>query len=172
MTDALKTDALKTDVNRQVAALFAAIDDYQEEAFIAQVDALAAELPEGDADGIFHRASARDSWGHSDLAVPLYAQALEIGGLTGENRRRAVIQMSSSLRNVGRVEDALATLLKEKETGGEDHLSDALDCTIALCLATLGREREGLSLVLVALAKHLPRYNRSMANYGRVLLEG
>ncbi|MEZ0109244.1 hypothetical protein ABH920_003254 [Catenulispora sp. EB89] len=166
------TAALKADVNRQVAALFAAIDDYSEEAFIAQVDALAAELPEGDADGVFHRGSARDSWGHSDLAVPLYAQALETGGLTGENRRRAVIQMSSSLRNVGRVDEALATLLREKETGGEDHLSDALDATIALCLATLGREREGLSLVLVALAKHLPRYNRSMANYGRVLLEG
>jgi len=166
------TAALKADINRQVATLFAAIDDYSEEAFIAQVDALAAELPEGDADGIFHRGSARDSWGHSDLAVPLYAQALETGGLTGENRRRAVIQMSSSLRNVGRVDEALATLLTEKETGGEDHLSDALDATIALCLATLGREREGLSLVLVALAKHLPRYNRSMANYGRVLLEG
>ena len=75
------TAAPKADINRQVAALFAAIDDYPEQAFIAQVDALAAELPEGDADGIFHRASARDSWGHSDLAVPLYAQALEIGGL-------------------------------------------------------------------------------------------
>jgi tetratricopeptide (TPR) repeat protein len=162
----------KADVNRRAAALFAAIGDYDEEKFLAEVDALAAELPEGDADAIFHRGSARDSWGHSDLAVPLYAQALEIGGLTGENRRRAVIQMSSSLRNVGRVEDGLAHLLQEKETGGEDHLSDALDCTIALCLATLGREREGLSLVLVALARHLPRYNRSMANYGRVLLEG
>lgn len=162
---------MKTDVNRQVAALFAAIDDYDEKTFLAEVDALAALLPEGDADGIFHRASARDSWGHSDLAVPLYAQALEIGGLTGENGRRAVIQMSSSLRNVGRVEEGLAHLLAEKEAGGEDHLSDALDCTIALCLSTLGRDREGLSLVLVALAKHLPRYNRSMANYGRQLLE-
>jgi hypothetical protein len=164
------TADLKADVNRRVAALFAAIDDYDEPSFLAEIDALAAELPEGDADGIFHRASARDSWGHSDLAVPLYAQALEIGGLTGENRRRAVIQMSSSLRNIGRVEDGLANLLKEKENG-EDHLSDALDCTIALCLSTLGRDREGLSLVLVALAKHLPRYNRSMANYGRALMD-
>src|SRR5438876_4193921 len=101
------TAALKADVNRQVAALFAAIDDYPEEAFIAQVDALAAELPENDADAVFHRACARDSWGHSDLAVPLYAQALETGGLTGENRRRAVIQMSSSLRNIGQVEEGL-----------------------------------------------------------------
>ncbi|MFL6114653.1 MAG: tetratricopeptide repeat protein [Catenulispora sp.] len=164
------TADLKADVNRRAAALFAAIDDYDEAGFLAAVDALAAELPEDDADGVFHRACARDSWGHSDLAVPLYARALELGGLSGENRRRAVIQMSSSLRNVGRVEEALATLQKERELG-EDHLSDALDCTIALCLSTLGRDREGLSLVLVALAEHLPRYHRSMANYGRALLE-
>ncbi|NUR32249.1 MAG: tetratricopeptide repeat protein [Catenulispora sp.] len=164
------TATVKADVNRRVAALFAAIDDHQEAAFLEAVDALADELPENDADGLFHRASARDSWGHSDLAAPLYRRALDIGGLTGENRRRAVIQMSSSMRNIGRVEEALAILQQEKENG-EDHLSDALDCTIALCLASLGREREGLSLVLVALAKHLPRYNRSMANYGRALLE-
>lgn len=180
------TADLKTDVNRRAAALFAAIDDYDEPAFLAAIDALADELPGTDADAVFHRASARDSWGHSDLAVPLYREALAIDaasrtdsvtsgggsgtGLTGENRRRAVIQMSSSLRNIGNVELALDTLQKERELG-EDHLSDALDCTIALCLATLGRDREGLSLVLVALAKHLPRYNRSMTNYGRALLE-
>jgi tetratricopeptide (TPR) repeat protein len=163
-------NGLKADVNRRAAALFAAIDDYEEAAFLAEIDALAAELSADDADALFHRASARDSWGHSDLAVPLYRRALDLGGLTGENRRRAVIQMSSSLRNIGQVDLALETLLKEREAG-EDHLSDALDCTIALCLSTLGRDREGLSLVLVALAKHLPRYNRSMANYGRALLE-
>lgn len=162
------TAALKTDVNRRAAALFAAIDDYEEAAFIAEIDALADELPEDDADRLFHQASARDSWGHSDLAVPLYARALELGSLTGENRRRAVIQMSSSLRNLGQAEEALANLVKERENG-EDQLSDALDCTTALCLSTLGRDREGLSLVITALAKHLPRYNRSMANYARLL---
>jgi tetratricopeptide (TPR) repeat protein len=164
------TTALKADVNRRAASLFAAIDDYEEAAFIAEVDALADELPEDDGDRLFHQASARDSWGHSDLAVPLYTLALELGSLTGENRRRAVIQMSSSLRNVGRAEEALADLAKERENG-EDHLSDALDCTTALCLSTLGRDREGLSLVITALAKHLPRYNRSMANYARLLGE-
>jgi Tetratrico peptide repeat len=160
----------RAEVNRRAAALFAAIDDYEEDAFLAQIDALAAELPEGDADGTFHRACARDSWGHSDLAVPLYREALERGGLTGENRRRAVIQMSSSLRNTG---DAAAglELLEAERAHGSDHLDDALDATTALCLASLGREREGLSLVLIALAKHLPRYNRSMANYGKALIE-
>ncbi len=164
------TAALKADVNRRAAALFAAIDDYEEADFIAGIDALAGQLPAGDGDRLFHQACARDSWGHSGLAVPLYARALELGSLTGENRRRAVIQMSSSLRNVGRPEEALANLVKERENG-EDHLSDALDAMIALCLSTLGRDREGLSLVLTALARHLPRYNRSMANYARLLGE-
>jgi hypothetical protein len=60
-------------------------------------------------------------------------------------------------------------LLAERENGS-DHLDDAVICTIALCLASLGREREGLSVAIVALARHLPRYNRSMTNYGKALL--
>jgi tetratricopeptide repeat protein len=50
-------------------------------------------------------------------------------------------------------------------------LDDAVRATLALCLADLGREREGLALVLGALAPHLPRYQRSMANYARLLVE-
>ena len=159
----------RLDVNRRAAELFAAIDDYDEPSFIAKVGELAAELPPDDPDGLFHRGCAQDSTGHSDRAVPFYEQALE-RGLAGESRRRAVIQMSSSLRNVGEAEKALALLTAERENGS-DHLDDALVCTIALCLATLGREREGLSLTVTALAEHLPRYNRSMANYARLLVE-
>jgi Tetratrico peptide repeat len=165
------TADLRSDVNRRAAALFATIDDYEEQDFIAAADALAAELPARDPDGLFHRACARDSWGHSDQAIPLYREALDIGGLTGENRRRAVIQMSSSMRNTGQAQAALDLLVAERDNGS-DHLDDALDCVAALCLASLGREREGLSIVLIAMAKHLPRYNRSMANYARALLEG
>ncbi len=160
----------RADVNRRAAAIFAAIDDYEEQDFMAEIDALAAELPAGDPDGLFHRACAQDSWGHSDRAVPLYRKALDIGGLTGENRRRAVIQMGSSLRNTGQAEAALKLLLAERDNGS-DHLDDALACTTALCLASLGRDREGLSMVIAALARHLPRYNRSMANYARALLD-
>ena len=160
---------LRADVGRRAAALFALIDDYEEQAFIDAIDALAAELPAGDADALFHKACARDSRGHSDLAVPLYREALATGGLTGENRRRAVIQLASSLRNLGEAATALGLLEAERERGS-DHLDDALACTTALCLASLGRDREGLSMVLVALAGHLPRYNRSMANYGRALM--
>ena len=164
------TADLRDDVNHRAAALFATIDDYEEQDFIAAIDALAAELPAEDPDGLFHRACARDSSGHSAEAIPLYREALDIGGLTGENRRRAVIQMASSMRNTGQAQPALELLAAERDKGS-DHLDDALDCVIALCLASLGREREGLSTVIVALAKHLPRYNRSMANYAQALLE-
>jgi len=41
---------------------------------------------------------------------------------------------------------------------------------LALCLSSLGRDREGLSLVLEAPARHLPRYQRSMAAYARGLV--
>jgi hypothetical protein len=160
---------LRADVNRRAAAIFAAIEDYQEKDFIDEIDALAASLPAGDPNGLFHRACAQDSWGHSREAVPLYRNALDIG-LTGENRRRAVIQMASSMRNTGHAGPALELLLAECDNGS-DHLDDALTCTTALCLASLGRDREGLSLAIVALAQHLPRYNRSMTNYGKALLD-
>jgi hypothetical protein len=174
------TTALRADISGRAAALFAAIDDYADDAdFIAAADALAAELPAGDADGLFHRACARDSRGYSGQAVPLYRAALAAGDLGGEHRsggqlseehrRRAVIQLASSMRNTGETVAALALLEAERERGS-DELDDALACVTALCLSSLGRDREGLSLAVVALAAHLPRYNRSMANYARALV--
>jgi hypothetical protein len=65
------------------------------------MDRVAAELPADNAVAVFERAGSLDSTGHSDLAVALYRQPLELG-LHGERRRRAVIQVASSLRNLGR----------------------------------------------------------------------
>ncbi|WP_280723456.1 tetratricopeptide repeat protein [Kitasatospora sp. MAA4] len=154
----------------RVAALWATIDDHEGEEFFAKVQALAGELPEGDARALFELACANDSTGHSDRAAPLYRQALAVG-LTGVRRRRAVIQLSSSIRNLGQAEESVALLTKELGEGS-DQLDDAVAGFLALALADLGREREALTLALVALAKHLPRYNRSLANYGRLLSEG
>ncbi|MGZ3527241.1 MAG: tetratricopeptide repeat protein [Vulcanimicrobiaceae bacterium] len=56
---------------------------------------------------LFERAGARDSTGHPDLAAPLYKAALD-AGLVGERRRRAIIQMASSLRNLGNPQEAVA----------------------------------------------------------------
>jgi Tetratrico peptide repeat len=119
--------------------------------------------------GLFERAAAFDSTGHSDLAVPLYRQALACG-LGGERRRRAVIQLASSLRNLGQAQESVGLLTAEL-AAGSDHLDDAVRAFLALALVDVGREREAASLALAALAPHLPRYQRSLGNYARLLVE-
>ncbi|WP_333774159.1 tetratricopeptide repeat protein [Streptomyces sp. IBSBF 3136] len=159
----------------RVTAAWATFDDYPEERaheFRALIDELAAELPDGSPLGPFERACAWDSTGHSDRAVPLYREALA-GGLSevsGYKGRRAKIQLSSSLRNIGEAEQGVKLLTPELD-GPSDELDDAVRACLALCLSSLDRDREGLSLVLGALAPHLPRYQRSMANYARALVE-
>ncbi len=150
------------------AALWATLDDLDPAAFRARIEELAGELPAGHPVAAFERGSAHDSTGLPAQAVVHYRAALA-AGLTGIRRRRTVIQLSSSIRNLGDPEESLALLTAEREKGS-DALDDALTCTLALVLADLGREREALSHTIGALARHLPRYNRSMANYAKALL--
>jgi thioredoxin-like negative regulator of GroEL len=159
----------EADWEQRLAGAWASIDERSEADFLALIDELAAELPEGSAIAAFERACSFDSTGHSDRAVPLYRQALETG-LTGERRRRAVIQLASSLRNLGRPQESVALLTDELDAGS-DHLDDAVRAVLALALTDVGREREAVSLAVGALAAHLPRYRRSMANYARLLVE-
>ncbi|MER7049426.1 tetratricopeptide repeat protein [Streptomyces jumonjinensis] len=150
------------------ADLWSAIGDYDAADFRAKVGALADELPEGHAVAYFERASANDSTGEGEAAVPLYRKALE-AGLTGERRRRAVIQMSSTLRALGHAETSVELLTAERNDA-TDHLDDAVTAFLALALIDLGREREAASMALDALSKHLPRYNRSLANYAKIAI--
>jgi thioredoxin-like negative regulator of GroEL len=157
------------DWEQRVAALWATMDEHDETEFLTLVEKLVEELPPNAPEGFFERACALDSTGHSDLAVPLYRQALE-SGVTGERRRRAVIQLASSLRNQDRSQESVALLTDELKQPS-DHLDDAVKTVLALALTDVGREREAVSLVVGALAAHLPRYQRSMANYARLLIE-
>jgi hypothetical protein len=91
-------------------------------------------------------------------------------GLTGIRRRRAVIQLASSLRNVGQPEESV-TLLTDELAAPSDVLDDAVRAFLALALTEVGRERAAVSLALGALAPHLPRYQRSLGNYARLLVE-
>lgn len=157
------------DWEQRLADAWASVDKRTEAEFLALIEKLAAELPPDSGIGFFERASSFDSTGHSDLAVPLYRKALDLG-LAGERRRRAVIQLSSSLRNVGKPKESVALLRVEMKTGS-DHLDDAVSAFLALALADTGKEREAVSLALGALARHLPRYQRSLANYAKLLTE-
>ena len=158
-----------TEWENRVADAWASFDGRDEAEFLALIEKLADELPPGDPDGLFERAAALDSTGHPDLAVPLYQDALD-GGVAGERRRRAVIQMAGSLRNLDRSQEAVALLTAELRAGS-DHLDDAVTTVLALALTDVGREREAVSLAVGALDAHLPRYRVSMANYARLLME-
>ena len=153
----------------RLARAWASIDDRSDDEHVALIDELVSELPPGSAVASFERAGARDSTGRSDLAVPLYREALQ-RGLAGERRRRAVIQLASSLRNVGEANESVALLTAELEASSDD-LNDAVRAFLALALVDTGREREATSQALTALARHLPRYQRSLANYARLLVE-
>ncbi|MFI9630467.1 tetratricopeptide repeat protein [Streptomyces sp. NPDC052042] len=150
------------------ADLWAAIGGFAPADFRAKIGALADELPEGHPVAYFERASANDSTGEGEAAVPLYRKALE-AGLTGERRRRAVIQMASTLRALGDAETSIELLTAERDNGS-DHLDDAVSAFLALALIDAGREREAAALALGALSKHLPRYNRSLANYAKIAI--
>ncbi|MBB5788516.1 tetratricopeptide repeat protein [Jiangella mangrovi] len=160
--------SMDEDWEGRVAAAWALIDDHEEADFVALIDGLAAELPAGHPVAAFERACAFDSTGRPDLAEPLYREALT-GELPGERRRRAVIQLASSVRNLGRPQESVELLRAELERGS-DHLDDAVRCVLALALTDTGREREAVSVAVGALARHLPRYQRSMAAYARALI--
>jgi len=79
-----------------------------------------------------------------------------------------VIQLASSLRNLGHAEESVALLTAELDAGPDD-LDDVVHAFLALALTSVGRERDAVSVALTALAPHLARYNRSLAAYARDL---
>ena len=152
---------------KRIADLWLAIDDYAADDFVARIDASVAELPGGanSAVGLFERGSAQDSTGHPEQAVVLYRAALA-AGLSGLRRRRATIQLASSLRNLGQPAEAVALLTAEL-AGASDELDGAVRAFLALALVDVGREREAVATSLTALSHYLPRYNRSLARYAQ-----
>jgi tetratricopeptide (TPR) repeat protein len=117
----------------------------------------------------FERACAYDSTGFEKNAEPLYRSALQLG-LTGLRRRRARIQLASTLRNNGNFNESIEILREEKENYS-DELDDAVNAFLALSLSAINNDKEALSLVLSSLSAHLPRYNRSVYNYSKELIQ-
>ena len=157
----------EADWERRVEALWVTIDDHDETDFRTAMERLVAERPPGDPVGLFELASAFDSTGHPEPAAERYRAALDCG-LGGYRRRRAVIQLASSLRNLGRVDESLALLEAERATGSGE-LDDELAAFLALALTSAGREREAVAVALNALAPHLMRYTRSVTAYAEDL---
>lgn len=137
--------------------------------FIRKIKDHTGKLLDSQAIADFEMACAFDSTGNEKDAEPLYRSALE-KGLSGLRRRRARIQLASTLRNNGKIAESIHILREEKESYS-DELDDAVDSFLALSLFSAGEHTEALSLALKALSRHLPRYNRSLYNYANNLHE-
>lgn len=131
-----------------------------------ELEALLAEVAPGAAIADYERASVHDYLGEEAEAIPLYRAALA-AGLEGERRSSCLIQLASSLRNVGDASGALA-LLHRFPAG--DPLADAARAFESLALFSDNKPAPALRTALRALAPHLPAYRRSVESYASELV--
>ncbi|MDF8264017.1 tetratricopeptide repeat protein [Luteipulveratus flavus] len=148
-----------TDVRRKVVAargeheLEAAIDRlWQDPDAGSRIEAAGRMLAgrPGDARLLFEAAGTYDSAGEEAHAVGLYDEALR-AGLREPHRHRALLQKASSLRHLGRGEEALEVL----EVAAADRPdSPAVACFRALVLHDLGRDPEASRELLETVVRH------------------
>jgi tetratricopeptide (TPR) repeat protein len=75
---------------------------------------------------------------------------------------RLVVQHASTLRNLGRVDDAIAML---RDAPPHPATGAAPRVFLALALHSAGRRDEALQVAVEAIEPTLPRYNRSVRAY-------
>ncbi|MCJ1715171.1 tetratricopeptide repeat protein [Curtobacterium sp. VKM Ac-2922] len=157
-----------TEWERRVVDLWAddTVDDEQR---ITRMRDLASEAPHP-ALGAFELGGACDSGGHEAEADVHYAAATAQGLDTADPVRAAqmVVQHASTLRNLGRVDEAIAMLDAAPEhpaTGAAPRVF------LALALHSAGRSDEALRVAIEAIEPTLPRYHRSVRAYAAALTE-
>lgn len=153
-----------SDWDARVEAAWLQAGELDEAEVVARIDALVAERPADDARALLEAAGARDYAGLEVDAEPLYRRALE-RGLDEPYRAQAVIQLASTLRNLGRADESVTMLRDELAAHPHHELADAVRAFLALALATSGDTLAAASVALGALAPHLPRYSRAVASY-------
>ncbi|WP_431277278.1 tetratricopeptide repeat protein [Leifsonia poae] len=152
----------------RVDAVWGSAGENSEDEVVAAIDALVAERGETDAVALFESAGARDFAGREAEAEPLYRRALELG-LEEPQRAQAMIQLASTLRNLGRADESVALLQRELAEHPEHPLADAARAFLALALHDAGEPTAALRVALAALAPRLPQYGRAVAAYAEEL---
>jgi hypothetical protein len=148
----------------RVAAFWATADD-ADPVVVDRMRALVDERAADDPAALFEWASVLDFVGREEEAVAGYEAALA-AGLEGERMPQAVVQLASSLRNIGRAEEGAALL---RGLGDETVAGAAVSAFLALCLRDAGHPDEALAVALKALAPTLPLYRRSILAYAEEL---
>jgi hypothetical protein len=158
-----------------MAALWGRSQSLSPDELVKAADALSDELGPDHSRALFERACARDTAGIESEAEKYYRAALATGELDAYRRSRASIQLASTLRILGHLEESEQLLVTELDrhlqAGQERALHDEARATLALTYVAQGRAVEAAGLALCALAPYLARYNRSVAANAAVLVQ-
>ena len=150
-----------------VAELWERLDSLGPEDGVAAMRDLAAACPATDGRAAFELAGMYDSQGFEAEAAAQYERALDLGLDTARHAQLAV-QYGSTLRNLGRLDEAIAVL---RAAPTHESTGSAPRLVLALALHSAGRTDEALRVSVEAQIEALPRYQRSMRNYAAALTE-
>ena len=125
-----------------------------------------------DIDELITTAYAHDAAGDERAAINHYDAAYRLG-VPEHHRRRFLVGYGSTLRNVGRADEAVAVLA---QAIADDPGYPAFTAFLALALADAGHPKAALATMLgcvldVAAPGTLDGYERALSEYHRELLE-
>jgi tetratricopeptide (TPR) repeat protein len=152
----------------RVAAVWADAATLTDDQVLEAIDDLVIERGREDAAALFEAGSVRDYLGRETEAEPFYRKALELG-LDEPRHAQALIQLASTLRNLGRPEESVALLRGWIVRHPEHPLADSGRAFLALALLSAGHEREAALVALRTLAPTLPQYASAVAEYAEEL---
>lgn len=148
-----------------VADLWARFDELDRDDGVAAMRALADRCRASDGRAAFELAGMYDSMGFEAEAGAEYERALELG-LDEARHAQLAVQYGSTLRNLGRLDEAIAVL---RVAPTHESTGSAPRIVLALALHSAGRKDEALRVAIEAQIDALPRYQRSMRNYAAAL---
>lgn len=158
MSDATGT---RDDWERRLEMVWADADDTRPDELRSAMSAVLAERADDDARVLFELASVEDFLGEEAAAIPLYRESLA-AGLSAPFDSQAIIQLASSLRNVGDASGAISVL---KEISPTDPLARAAEAFRALALYDDDKPVRALRTALDALSHEVPMYGRALGSY-------
>ncbi|MCI1643304.1 MAG: tetratricopeptide repeat protein [Bifidobacterium crudilactis] len=118
----------------QVELFRSTVDDTCPDETMGSMRELVVQRPEDDPDALYEWASVHDYLGMEAEAIPLYRSAL-YHGLTGDRRPQAIIQLASSLRDIGDPQAAIDLLRAHPQ---DQITGDAAQAFLALALRDAG----------------------------------
>ena len=156
---------MNNDWENRVAQFWKSADGSEPDGLLAGMKSLVDELEPTDPQRLFEWASVHDFLGLERDAIPIYQAALA-AGLDGLKREKAVIQLASSLRNIGQPDEAIS-LLEEAVFSESTWLTSR--SFLALAYFDAGHQSKSLSLALADLYPAEGLYARSIRFYANDL---